>query len=662
MALLTKSMVPGADSQITTRAPTVWNCAHRRRPRYAHARRFAPPSAGRAARLVLEVPSVGLAAARAMEPFPEKEYWRQIAREWYAKDLAGTPGAGKLHHHIGLLCRERDGSGEELWGMYHFVKSMITVHLNSTSREAILQIWSPAAQTRRQGPDAGVAANVEDRNVEVEVLDKSEGGDQLGGIIEGEREENEAANELGKRWIRVARAGLKIAKHVGGFAYYPAANEEQRGQWKVEGVLAAKVAQWQEEEKREREEEERRLRGRRWDEDSMDADDDEGLAAEELADASEDGENGAPEIKALKARRRYLQSLLDSSAQGRVSPSIPRRRPRGPQPHKPARPQSTLRVVPGYTILVIDTNILLSSLPVVSTLVESLQWTVVIPLLVVMELDGLASNATALGEAAPAALAYITSHSCAGLHYFAHPLSHDLAQEQVDFAGDGAPWEWNMDDLILRAAIWQDEHWIDRSAMLQPDGVSRDTSGAAKVVLLNLIRISSSHDTSYAVVVHRCLLLPSPTLHSHYSCVTSPLPSFTAFGGQTDTTYDHASSPSRPSSSRLPSRPIYWCLYVGQGGVRGQWAYLLSLALDSNDDDCISPWLGPASQLDPRVGVAFPWFGPAKAGPQEDTCHPFRSRRPATPQFARHKSISSAPRRNPFLIYLLWLRLKQCRS
>lgn len=130
----------------------------------------------------------------------------------------------------------------------------------------------------------GKEANVEDRNVEVEVLDKSESGDQMDGIIEDEREESEAANELGKRWVRVARAGLKIAKHVNGFAYYPAATEEQRGQWKVEGVLAAKVSRWLEEERRGRrgrepEEEEKRLPGRRWDEDSMDVDDEGGQHA-----------------------------------------------------------------------------------------------------------------------------------------------------------------------------------------------------------------------------------------------------------------------------------------------------------------------------------------------------------------------------------------------
>ena len=40
-----------------------------------------------------------------------------------------------------------------------------------------------------------------------------------------------------------------------------------------------------------------------------------------------------------------------------------------------------------------------------------------------------------------------------------------------------------MDDLILRAAIWQDGHWIDRSALL--DCGPQITAGAAKVVLVS---------------------------------------------------------------------------------------------------------------------------------------------------------------------------------
>src|SRR5882762_3707621 len=65
-------------------------------------------------------PSVGLAAAKLLDVEPEKERWRCIARDWYAQGLADTPGTGKLHHHLGLLSREKEG--EELRAVYHFVK------------------------------------------------------------------------------------------------------------------------------------------------------------------------------------------------------------------------------------------------------------------------------------------------------------------------------------------------------------------------------------------------------------------------------------------------------------------------------------------------------------------------------------------------------------
>ena len=65
-------------------------------------------------------PSIGVAAARLLEVEPEKERWRNIARDWYAAGIAEQPGTGKLHHHLGLL--SRDVEGEELRGVYHFVK------------------------------------------------------------------------------------------------------------------------------------------------------------------------------------------------------------------------------------------------------------------------------------------------------------------------------------------------------------------------------------------------------------------------------------------------------------------------------------------------------------------------------------------------------------
>jgi protein SMG6 len=73
-------------------------------------------------------PSIGLAAARLLEVEPEKERWRNIARDWYAAGIAEQPGTGKLHHHLGLLSREVEG--EELRGVYHFVKRYL---INFTS-------------------------------------------------------------------------------------------------------------------------------------------------------------------------------------------------------------------------------------------------------------------------------------------------------------------------------------------------------------------------------------------------------------------------------------------------------------------------------------------------------------------------------------------------
>ncbi len=46
----------------------------------------------------------------------------------------------------------------------------------------------------------------------------------------------------------------------------------------------------------------------------------------------------------------------------------------------------------------------------VSHLVESLRWTVVIPLPAIMELDGLASIPTPFGEAAKAAIVFVVGH------------------------------------------------------------------------------------------------------------------------------------------------------------------------------------------------------------------------------------------------------------
>lgn len=150
-----------------------------------------------------------------------------------------------------------------------------------------------------------------EHSIEQEVLDRTESRDQMmDGIIEDGDDDDQpdleaSQNEMKKRWVRVARAGLRIVKYVEGFDYHPAINSEQRGQFKVEGVLASKIARWEEEDRLAREAEERRLRGTRWDEESMDVDDEDGagMAEESTDDSDEDDEDVSPEIKALKVCR-----------------------------------------------------------------------------------------------------------------------------------------------------------------------------------------------------------------------------------------------------------------------------------------------------------------------------------------------------------------------
>ena len=65
-------------------------------------------------------PSVGPGAALALDVEPERETWRKTARGWYAQGLKETPGLGRLHHHLAVVSRE--GEGEEMRAVYHFVK------------------------------------------------------------------------------------------------------------------------------------------------------------------------------------------------------------------------------------------------------------------------------------------------------------------------------------------------------------------------------------------------------------------------------------------------------------------------------------------------------------------------------------------------------------
>ncbi|KAF9050675.1 hypothetical protein BDZ89DRAFT_1057118 [Hymenopellis radicata] len=318
-----------------------------------------------------------------------------------------------------------------------------------------------------------------DKKMELEVLDDAEAEDITDGRIEDDDDDDCEGGSIKKRWVRLVRCGVEIASAVDGFSW-----AEGTRQWKVEGALAQKVRTWREEDAIEKEKEERRRLGTRWTDDSMDVDED---SLDISEDSESDGENDSQEVKELKARRRYLQTLLQqSSSHTPVQPTSRARRARREVDTRP-----TLRIQPGYTVLVVDTNILLSSLSMFASVVESLRWTVLVPLPVVMELDGISQNPSQLGEAAQSAMAYLSSHirshstslkvQTSKGNYLS---SLNVRTEEVDFSS-GNP-ERNMDDLILKTAIWHEEHWVDRSAFLQSNSMT--IANPVKVVLLSLDR------------------------------------------------------------------------------------------------------------------------------------------------------------------------------
>jgi len=98
------------------------------------------------------------------------------------------------------------------------------------------------------------------------------------------------------------------------------------------------------------------------------------------------GPDDSKQVCKLKARRRYWRSLGACCSARRPQPTpVPARR----IPKSSAPPRPLLKVCPGYTILIVDINILLSSLSVAATLVDSNRQTIVnvVPLAVASKLD-----------------------------------------------------------------------------------------------------------------------------------------------------------------------------------------------------------------------------------------------------------------------------------
>ncbi|MCO5585391.1 hypothetical protein L7F22_039324 [Adiantum nelumboides] len=69
--------------------------------------------------------------------------------------------------------------------------------------------------------------------------------------------------------------------------------------------------------------------------------------------------------------------------------------------------QTSIRIVPGYTTLLLDTNVMLTPTDILSQLIKSKRWMVIIPLSVVTELDGLKRREGDVGKRAQDAIKFL---------------------------------------------------------------------------------------------------------------------------------------------------------------------------------------------------------------------------------------------------------------
>ncbi|CDZ96423.1 Nonsense-mediated mRNA decay protein [Phaffia rhodozyma] len=357
--------------------------------------------------------------------------------------------------------------------------------------------WSTAVEGPRSGQV--VQSEMDVLQFEVESLTMVDSFQE--GIVEGEGDGADALDLSLKRWRRIAWSLGVFVRHVPGLEFDRSAlsslsgatssvgsNVSQAGR-KVRiiprGALQRKLEAWAEERRIQAELVQARLA--REEETRLAAWEGSGFDEEEDEEESDPDDEEDPELRALKTQRRQLRAILQETRRNvkprrsRVANSRAHVRSGAHLSHRSFKTTADLPpVLPGYTVLVFDTNVLLSSLAVFATVVESARWTTMVPLPVITELDGLTKQPPPLGLQANEALAYVTSHIRSHARTLKVQTSRgnylsDLTIRSEDlsfsFSSDaGLDRARNMDDLILRACSFQEEHFVDRTGILGVSG------------------------------------------------------------------------------------------------------------------------------------------------------------------------------------------------
>lgn len=231
------------------------------------------------------------------------------------------------------------------------------------------------------------------------------------------------------------------------------------------------------------------------------------------------------EIRALHARSCYLRDVLQNVGRTRAlqrseSSTAGKGQAHGSDRQKSgaAQPSALDGIIPAYTILVVDTNIILTPGDLIVQLIESQRWTIIVPLAVITELDGLRRNENDLGKEAERAIQFLESHirshaKCVKVQTSRGNYLSDLScrSEEIDFTWQGSgssgstttggtqpvleaslqldaagtsetksPAARNVDEVILRILAWQRDNFIDRRAMLRSSTNNNAASASNK--------------------------------------------------------------------------------------------------------------------------------------------------------------------------------------
>lgn len=237
-------------------------------------------------------------------------------------------------------------------------------------------------------------------------------------------------------------------------------------------------------------------------------------AAESMAEEDEDeyllgSADESETVKDLKARRRELKALLQESRESRNDKARQALSSRNSSPNayvQKRHARTNINALAGYTTFVFDTNVLLEAMETFMALLTSKRWSLVVPLAVVTELDGLRTKEDNLGASAAQAIKFLedaikTYSTNLKVQTSRGNYLRDLniRREDIDFghspsypggrkaaATDGT--DKSMDDVILNVAIWQKTKWLDRRALLGikiSTNAGKEYSNPAKTILVS---------------------------------------------------------------------------------------------------------------------------------------------------------------------------------